>query len=345
MSPLVSGSRLPVGSSASSSSGRLTNARGDGDPLLLAAGQLVREPLRLALEADQFEHLGDHLADVRARLADHLEGEPDVALDGLVRQQPEVLEDAAEAAPVGRDLGPAHAVQVAAGDLDLALGRLLLPQQQPQEGRLAGAGRADEEDELALLHVDGHVVQRRTGRGLVRLGDVGHVDHGGRLYPRHPVRSRCPTVRHAQAFSRYRPASTARVLRGLERRPDSQLCWRSCGQTALQPPTGPRQTLTGWSCSSLSTPSPLSRSATRVQAVEQRPGEPLPADDHRGGGARRRCRPVGQSVVAAVGRRQATLRPEPVDRPGLAVVRGEHGPPIARSAAGRENQTAAIWST
>ena len=34
---------------------------GDRDPLLLAAGQLVRQPVGLAVEADQLEHLGHDL--------------------------------------------------------------------------------------------------------------------------------------------------------------------------------------------------------------------------------------------------------------------------------------------
>ena len=63
---VVAGSRFPVGSSASRISGRLTKARRDRDPLLLAAGELGREPARLLGEADEVEHLGhlgaDHVA-------------------------------------------------------------------------------------------------------------------------------------------------------------------------------------------------------------------------------------------------------------------------------------------
>src|ERR1700757_3409953 len=80
MSLLVSGSRFPVGSSASSTSGRLTNARAmatrrvglpgglvahhyqrpvpecpaDAPPLLLTARQLVRQPAGLAGQPDHF---------------------------------------------------------------------------------------------------------------------------------------------------------------------------------------------------------------------------------------------------------------------------------------------------
>ena len=52
----------------------------------------------------------------------------------------------------------------------------LLAEQEADEGRLARAGRADEEDELALVDLDGDVAQRDR-RALVRLGDVLESDH------------------------------------------------------------------------------------------------------------------------------------------------------------------------
>src|SRR4051794_39461102 len=63
----------------------------DGDPLLLAARQLVREPALLAREPDQVEHLGHRVRDRVPRLADHLQRERDVLEHRLVRQQAEVL--------------------------------------------------------------------------------------------------------------------------------------------------------------------------------------------------------------------------------------------------------------
>ena len=55
-SALARESRLPVGSSAKMISGRETSARADGDPLLLAAGQLGRLVLRAGPEADRVDH-------------------------------------------------------------------------------------------------------------------------------------------------------------------------------------------------------------------------------------------------------------------------------------------------
>src|SRR5699024_5324307 len=50
---------------------------GDGHALLLAAGKFVREAVLLALQAPRFKGGRDQLFDVRALLADHLEGESD----------------------------------------------------------------------------------------------------------------------------------------------------------------------------------------------------------------------------------------------------------------------------
>ena len=54
---------------------------------------------------------------------------------------------------------------------------LLLAEQEAQEGRLPRARRADEEDELALLDLGGHVAER-DDVALVDLGDVLEADHG-----------------------------------------------------------------------------------------------------------------------------------------------------------------------
>ena len=56
------------------------------------------------------------------------------------------------------------------------VGGLLLPEQQPQEGRLARAGRADQEDEFALLDLGGHLAEC-DDVALVDLGDVLEANH------------------------------------------------------------------------------------------------------------------------------------------------------------------------
>src|SRR5699024_8694351 len=93
------------------------------------------------------------------------------------------------------------------GHRDLTIGGNLLTQQQTQERRLSGAGRADEEDELTLvdLHGDeedeltlvdlhGDVVQRGARRRLVRLGNVVEPDHDSIPYLRCALTSGCVAV-------------------------------------------------------------------------------------------------------------------------------------------------------
>ena len=123
-----------------------------------------------------FMHLGHLAADRRAALALHLERVRDVLGSGAARQQLEVLEDAADVAAQQRHLAVLEPRQVAAADEDPAGGRLDLLQQQLDERRLAGAGRADDEDELALVDHERDAVER-DDVGLVHLRDAVEDDH------------------------------------------------------------------------------------------------------------------------------------------------------------------------
>ena len=93
------------------------------DALLLAAAELVREPLLLALETDEPERLGDGLLDEAAGRADHLERERHVLEDGLRRQQPEVLEHGADVPAEVRHPAVRERAQVAAEHDDPARAR------------------------------------------------------------------------------------------------------------------------------------------------------------------------------------------------------------------------------
>ena len=179
MPTLVEGSRFPVGSSAISSIGRLAKARAIAtrccSPPDSSSGRRPSLPARPTSSRTSGTDLGDGVP----RLADHLEGEGDVLEDGLVGQQAEVLEDGAHLPSQRRDLPAGQPVEVLAEDVHGPGGRALLAQHQPQQRRLAGAGGADEEDELTLLDLEGAVLDRRPGLGRVQLGDVVESDHGG----------------------------------------------------------------------------------------------------------------------------------------------------------------------
>ena len=136
----VSGSRLPVGSSASSSGGWLTNARATETRCCSPPESWSGIVVQLGREAGQAQDVRHLVADLAPPAAGDLQRVGDVLVDRAVRQQLVVLEDHAEVAPVVRDAAARDLRQVAAGDADLARGRLGLLDQQPHRRRLAGAG-------------------------------------------------------------------------------------------------------------------------------------------------------------------------------------------------------------
>ena len=152
----------------------------DGHALLLTAGQLAGVGPALRREAHLGEHPRDPRGDGVAAGPGDLEGERDVLGRGAVLQQAEVLKDDAEApAQLGNLVHPERA-HVVAGDANFAGRRLLLREEKLHDGGLAGAGVSGEEDELAPVHPEGHVLQ---GQRAVRIGlvDVGETDHGGKI--------------------------------------------------------------------------------------------------------------------------------------------------------------------
>ena len=149
----------------------------DRDALLLTAGKLVRQPLLLAVKTHERERLGHGLLDVGARRADHLQSEGDVLKDGLVRQQPEVLEHRSDVAPEVGHLAGRERVQVAAEHDHAPLARGVFAKDQAQARRLARPRGADEKDELSALHLEVDVAEGRLVRAAVLLGDVFEPDH------------------------------------------------------------------------------------------------------------------------------------------------------------------------
>ena len=77
----------------------------------------------------------------------------------------------------------AHAAHLLAEEAVGAGRRLVEHAHDVEQGRLAGAARPHDGDELALLHLQVHVAQHvgLEGTCLVVLLDVVHVDHGGIL--------------------------------------------------------------------------------------------------------------------------------------------------------------------
>ena len=93
-------------------------------------------------------------------------------------QQLEVLEDGADAAAQVGDLVLRERRDVAAGDQDLALGRLELADQHLDQRGLAAAGRADQEDELAAVDAQADPLQGDVA-ARVDLGRAAQLDDRG----------------------------------------------------------------------------------------------------------------------------------------------------------------------
>ena len=90
-------SRLPVGSSARTMAGWVMRARGDGDALLLAAGELVGAVPEAAVEAeDAGEVIEQGVVEGLAGFGDVV-GDLDVAHGGEGGEEVEALEDEADA--------------------------------------------------------------------------------------------------------------------------------------------------------------------------------------------------------------------------------------------------------
>ena len=142
---------------------------GQGDPLLLAAGELGRQPPAVARQADHRQHLLDPAADrVLLRALDR-QPERHVVGDRQVREQGRRLEHEADV-PLPRRQ-ERHVVGV---EVDPPVGRLDQPGDHPQRRRLAAARRPEQRDHLAVgdLEVEG---VDGDGRAVV-LGDRGQPD-------------------------------------------------------------------------------------------------------------------------------------------------------------------------
>ena len=138
---------------------------GDGDPLLLAAGELAREGAAAVAEADRLEGVERPLARLLARHQEvgRLERERHVLLGGQARQKLEVLEDDADPASKLGDLRRLEAVRGHAGDPDRSARGPDLPVDELQQRRLARPAGPDQERQIAWMKTQVDVGQRLPG--------------------------------------------------------------------------------------------------------------------------------------------------------------------------------------
>ena len=175
----MSGSRLPVGSSAMIRRGSWTRARAIAVRCCSPPDSWFGVWLGLGREADQREDPVHRRLDPAARRAGHLQGERDVLPDRLRREELEVLEDDPDLATHLRDLAARQPGEVLAVEDDVAAGRDLVADEQLDERGLARAGRADEEHEIPFRDGQVHVAQRDLAVRVL-LGDV--VQHEDRAF-------------------------------------------------------------------------------------------------------------------------------------------------------------------
>ena len=121
---------------------------GERDPLLLATGERRGLALGELGQADHLECSPRLLAPLVLPHAVHLEPELDVLEHGPVREEREVLEHGRRRPLVGREPHERLAVEH-----DVALGRVLVPADHAQRRRLAAAGRAEQDNVLAVVDV------------------------------------------------------------------------------------------------------------------------------------------------------------------------------------------------
>jgi hypothetical protein len=126
-----------------------------------------------AFQADELDRPHRAIDALLGRNVPDLETEADIRQDGAIGEQREMLEHHAEGLLAERQ----QLLAVEPGDIDVvdenpAAGRLDEPVHAPQEGRLARAGQTHEDEDLALMHLEGDIAQsddRTAGLGDVSL--------------------------------------------------------------------------------------------------------------------------------------------------------------------------------
>ena len=155
-----------------------------GDALTLAARESARLALEEVLDLEDARRALDPLLDFLLRQLVELEAEGEVLLDGHVRIERVALEHHRDVALLRRQV-----VDDAVADPDLAVSDLLEARNHAQGGRLAAAGGADENHQLAIL--DGETeVEDGLRAVVVDLLNIAELDLGHSRWQLTPVHGR-----------------------------------------------------------------------------------------------------------------------------------------------------------
>src|SRR3954468_8975764 len=112
------------------------------------------------LEPDPLQDLKGLALLRRHRQTKHAHDERHILKDGKTRDETEILKHEANGAPERLHLRRAEGLEIAAEDLQLALARHVLAQEQSQQRRLARSAGTGQENELAFVGGEGEVAQR-----------------------------------------------------------------------------------------------------------------------------------------------------------------------------------------
>ena len=133
-----------------------------GHALHLAAAEIARATLAIAIKAHKRQRLTHALFLLRARRAHHIEGIGDILLHAHVRPDGVGLEDHANAPFMHGDIDVRCAAEDGlALDPDLALVRLLKPGDAAHGRRLAATGGPEQNKHAAVSDLDVHAIDRR----------------------------------------------------------------------------------------------------------------------------------------------------------------------------------------
>src|SRR5438093_6737468 len=138
----------------------------DRGALLLNTRELAREMLTPCGEADEREAALRLLAHEAPLVAGDDEREGDILSDGLARQQLEILEHDSDLPAQPVDARPRHPSDVLPVHDDASGRGELFADEEPDERGLAGAGCADEKDEVAGVDPEVDVAQREGPIGV-----------------------------------------------------------------------------------------------------------------------------------------------------------------------------------
>ena len=141
----------------------------EGDPLPLAARELLRLPLDQLLQVEDVRSTLHALVDLPLRHLVVAQAEREVVVHGHVRVERVRLEDHRDVTRSG-----CNVVDDTAADQDPATRHVLEPGEHPQRGRLAAARRTDEDEELAVRDLEREIVDR--DRAVEALRDVLELD-------------------------------------------------------------------------------------------------------------------------------------------------------------------------